>query len=214
MKTCNKRHKKPCKFKQSCIRIDSCEFLHDRKEKYNVNIPESTDNKNEAEDLTKVVLSLKAEIDLLKAKIDKQKEELKSIENDTCIKLDKLNNKVYQLEKENFDKDTLIKVLRGKLKGKEEQIEEQKVKVKNATQETFKMEKELNVLKEKANLKKLDVTKKDITISENSDSDLDSDFDTDTDSEEDSLELRRAKNADRKANNLELEALTAKLMIR
>ena len=157
IRTCNKRHKKPCKYGQVCTRIDYCEFLHHHKEKHIENIPESTDYKNEAEELGKKVTTLKAEIDLLKANVERQKEELKSIQNESNKKLDRFKNK--QLEKENVDKDTLIKVLRGKLKDKVQIIEEQKDKVTRLMQDKLENGKELNLLKEEAKLKKTDSVK-------------------------------------------------------
>ena len=153
----NFKFQKPCKYGQICTRIDYCEFLHHHKEKHIENIPESTNYKNEAEELGKKVTTLKAEIDLLKANVERQKEELKSIQNESNKKLDRFKNK--QLEKENVDKDTLIKVLRGKLKDKEQIIEEQKDKVTRLMQDKLKNGKELNLLKEEAKLKKTESVK-------------------------------------------------------
>ena len=133
---CNKRHPRYCKYGKKCWRNELCAYKH-------------TTSPKESEELAKKILSLKTEIDHLKAHIEKQKEELKSIENDTNLKLDNLNRKVSQLEKGNLEKDTLIKVLRAKLKSKEESLDEKKTTVISVKEDNLKKEKELTMLREK-----------------------------------------------------------------
>ena len=193
-KTCIKRHRKPCKFGETCTRIDACEFLHDPQSK----VRENVSNKLELEVISKQkdvkIYELSEKIITLEksfASILKKVEAMISNEQEIKEKLDVVDSIRTKVD-QNTAKIELVDKVLGQLQNKQE--EDKKT--------------------DKFNSKGTTKPKQDETISEISDSDLDSDFDTDIDSEEDSLDLRRAKYADRKAKNLELEALTAKLMIR
>ena len=76
---CNKRHRKPCKFGQKCIRINSCEFLHDHK-------------KNTEEIVNEYITKTEMEsvIKQKDAKIEELSEKVKSLEDSIASINDKI----------------------------------------------------------------------------------------------------------------------------
>ena len=51
---CNKRHRKPCKFGESCTRKESCAFLHEPKKKVQDNVTEDSVTKLKMESIIKL----------------------------------------------------------------------------------------------------------------------------------------------------------------
>ena len=122
-KTCNKRHRRPCKFGNRCTRINFCEFLHNEQKSSKENA--STDINHEMEEIIKSkdakIEELSEKIKTLEDSIASMNEKFKivtSIEQtiketqkkmvSTAKKVDKNCKKVEELE-DRLEQDRFIK---------------------------------------------------------------------------------------------------------
>ena len=121
-KSCNKRHRKPCKFGERCTRKDSCEFLHDQKKKTKEIDPEESNTKLEMEKIMK----------LKDAKIEELAEKVKTLE-DSIVSISEKIKAVSTLEKALVAKkdklDSIEKKVEQALRDNEEKVESVEEKV-------------------------------------------------------------------------------------
>ena len=65
-KKCNKRHRKPCRFGETCIRIESCEFLHSQQRRTTT---DTSDENNKLERLEELINAKDAQVKELTEKV-------------------------------------------------------------------------------------------------------------------------------------------------